>query len=56
MLCSVARWQKFWPKSSKGATEKKSWPKGFVAEFWLNFTKKWQKRDRRKLSKEVPYF
>jgi hypothetical protein len=27
---SVARWQKFRPKSSKGATEKK-----FVAEFWL---------------------
>ena len=28
--CSVARWQKFRPKSSKGATEKK-----FVAELWL---------------------
>ena len=28
--CSVARWQKFRPKSSQGATEKK-----FVAEFWL---------------------
>jgi hypothetical protein len=31
----VTRWQKFRPKSSKGAAEKKSWPKEFVAEFWL---------------------
>jgi hypothetical protein len=53
---SVARWQKFQPKSSKGAAEKKSWPKEFVAEFWLNFTKKWQKKGSRKFSKEVPYF
>jgi hypothetical protein len=53
---SVARWQKFLPKSSKGAAAKKSWPKKFVAEFRLNFTKKWQKRGRRKFSKEVPYF
>ena len=30
ILSSVARWQKFRPKSSKGATEKK-----FLAEFWL---------------------
>ncbi len=52
---SVARWQKFRPKSSK-EKEKKSWLKEFVAEFWLNFTKKWQKRGRRKFSKEVPNF
>jgi hypothetical protein len=52
----VARWQKFRLKSSKGAAEKKSWLKEFVAEFWLNFTKKWQKRGRRKFSKEIPYF
>jgi len=30
ILSSVARWQNFRPKSSKGAIEKK-----FVAEFWL---------------------
>jgi len=53
---SVARWQKFRPKSSKGAAEKKSWLKEFVAEFWLNFTKKWQKRGRRKFSTGVAYF
>jgi hypothetical protein len=52
---SVARWQKFRPKSPKGAAEKK-WPKEFVAEFWLNFSKNWQKRGRGKFSKEVPYF
>jgi hypothetical protein len=55
-MSSVARWQKFRPKSSKGAAEKKSWPKEFAAEFWLNFTKKWQIRGHRKFSKEVPYF
>jgi hypothetical protein len=45
-------------KKLKRAAEKKSWPKEFVAEFWLNFNKKWQKRGRRKFSKEVhvPYF
>jgi hypothetical protein len=42
-------------KAQKGP-QKKSWPIEFVAEFWLNFTKKWQKRGRRKFSKEVPYF
>jgi hypothetical protein len=31
ILSSVARWQKFRPKSSKGAAERKK----FVAEFWL---------------------
>ena len=31
ILSSVARWQKFRPKSSKGAAEEKK----FVAEFWL---------------------
>ncbi len=40
---SVARWQKFRPKSSKGATEKKSWPKEFVAEFWLILPKSGRK-------------
>jgi hypothetical protein len=43
-------------KAQKRAAKKKSWPKEFVAEFWLNFTTKWQKRGRRKFSKEVPYF
>jgi hypothetical protein len=56
LAISAARWQKFQPNSSKGVAEKKSWPKEFVAEFLLNFTKKWQKRGRRKFSKEVPYF
>jgi hypothetical protein len=28
-LFSVARWQKLRPKNSKGAAEKKSWPKEF---------------------------
>ncbi len=40
---SVARWQKFRPKSSKGAAEKKSWPKEFVAEFWLILPKSGRK-------------
>jgi hypothetical protein len=40
---SVARWQKFQPKSSKGAAEKKSWLKEFVAKFWLNFIKSGRK-------------
>ncbi len=31
---SVARWPKFWPKSSKEAGEKKSWPEEFVVKFW----------------------
>jgi hypothetical protein len=39
----VARWQKFQPKSSKWAAEKKSWPKEFVAEFWLNLPKSGRK-------------
>jgi hypothetical protein len=43
-------------KAQKGPQKKKSWPKEFVAECWLHFTKKWQKRGRRKFSKEVPYF
>jgi hypothetical protein len=43
-------------KKLKRGRRKKSWPKEFVAEFWLIFTKKWQKRGRRKFSKEVPYF
>ncbi len=34
ILSSVARWQKFRPKSSKGAAEKK-----IVAEFWLSLPK-----------------
>ena len=42
-LISVARWQKFRPKSSKGAAEKKSWPKEFVAEFWLILPKSGRK-------------
>ncbi len=53
---SVARWQKFRPKSSKGAAEKKVGRKNLWPNFWLNFTKKWQKRGRRKFSKDVPYF
>jgi hypothetical protein len=40
---SVARWQKFRPKSSKGAADKKSWPKEFVAEFWLILPKRGRK-------------
>ena len=40
---SVARWQKFRPKSSKGAAEKKSWPKEIVAEFWLILPKSGRK-------------
>jgi hypothetical protein len=40
-------------KAQKGPQKKKSWAKEFVAEFWLNFTKKWQKRGRRKFSKGV---
>jgi hypothetical protein len=43
-------------KKLKRGRRKKSLPKEFVAEFWLNFTKKWQKRGRRKFSNEVPYF
>jgi hypothetical protein len=38
-------------KLKRGRRKKK-----FVAEFWLILTKKWQKRGRRKFSKEVPYF
>jgi hypothetical protein len=37
--CSVARWQKFRPKSSK------------VAEFWLNFTKKVAEKGPHKIFK-----
>jgi hypothetical protein len=40
---SVARWQKFRPESSKGAAEKKSRPKEFVAEFWLILSKSGRK-------------
>jgi hypothetical protein len=40
---SVARWQKFRPKSSKGAAENKSWQKEFVAEFWLILPKSGRK-------------
>ena len=43
-------------KKLKWGRRKKRWPKEFVAEFWLNFTKKWQKSGRRKFSTEVPYF
>ncbi len=38
---SVARWPKFWPKSSKGARENKLWPEEFVAENWPNFFQNW---------------
>ena len=51
ILSSVARWQKFRPKSSKGAAEKKN-----CGRILADFTKNWQKRGRRKFSKEVPYF
>jgi hypothetical protein len=37
---SVARWLKFWPKSSKGAIEK-SWPEEFVAENRPNYFQNW---------------
>jgi hypothetical protein len=53
---SVARCQKFRPKSSKGAAEKKKLAERICGQIWLNLTKKWQKRGRRNFSKEVPYF
>jgi hypothetical protein len=43
-------------KKLKRGSRKKSWPKEFVAEFWLNNTENWQKRGRRKFSQKVPYF
>ena len=52
ILSSVARWQKFRPKSSKGAAEEKK----ICGRILADFTKNWQKRGRRKFSKEVPYF
>ena len=42
-VCNVARWPKFWPKSSKGAGEKKIWPEEFMAELWPNFVKSGRK-------------
>ena len=49
--CKVAR-QKFRPKSSKGATEKKISDRIFLADF----TKNRQKRGRRKFSKKFLIF
>ncbi len=53
---SVARWQKFRPKSSKGATEKKSWPKEFVAEFWLILPKSGRKGAAENFQKKFLFF
>jgi hypothetical protein len=38
---SVDRWPKFWPKSLKGAGEKKSWLEEFVTKNWPNFFPNW---------------
>jgi hypothetical protein len=56
IIFSVARWQKFRPKSSTGAAEKKKLAERICGRILADFTKYWQKRGRRKFSKEVPYF
>jgi hypothetical protein len=53
---SVARWQKYRPKSSKGAAEKKSWPKEFVAEFWLILPKSGRKEAAENFQKKFLIF
>ncbi len=54
-LDSVARWPKFWPKSSKGAGEKIKLAGRICGRIFVEFYQMKQKRGWIIFSKEVPY-
>jgi hypothetical protein len=43
-------------KAQKGPQKKKKLAERICGRILADFTKKWQKRGRKKFSKEVPYF